>query len=156
MKLKLTMMMGVPGSGKSTYAKRLKDDRTVIVCKDSIREMLGGEYVFSKELEPLVHELADHSIMQSLCYGFNVIIDETHITKERRMKVLDLVELMGVDVDVVWVATDKDVAYERRAKDPRGCSPELWKGVTDHHDAILEPIQYDEEELYNSVTIIRN
>ena len=39
-----TMMVGLPGSGKSTYAEKLSKERSAIICSsDKVREDLYGD-----------------------------------------------------------------------------------------------------------------
>lgn len=64
--LTVTMLKGLPASGKSTWAKaeveRL-NKKTVRVNKDDLRAMMGG---FDKVNERIVLELRDNLIAQSI------------------------------------------------------------------------------------------
>lgn len=64
--LTVTMLKGLPASGKSTWAKaeveRL-NKKTVRVNKDDLRAMMG---VFDKVSERIVLELRDNLIAQSI------------------------------------------------------------------------------------------
>ena len=55
--MKLIIMSGAPGCGKSTYARKYCEEHkdTVIVSRDAIRFSLlkDGEHYFSKEIEVL-------------------------------------------------------------------------------------------------------
>lgn len=97
-----TMMVGLPGSGKSYYAKELsdKESNTFILSSDSIRLELFGdeneqgknEIVFN-ELHKRVHKL--------LSDGLNVIYDATNLNSKRRRKFLKTL-------------TDKGIACKKR------------------------------------------
>lgn len=80
----IIIMRGLPGSGKSTYAREMRrqaalgDDpvRCVIVNRDTLREMLNGEY--RPELEPFIIAVRNNLITVSLINGLNVIVDDTN------------------------------------------------------------------------------
>ena len=91
---KLFMLIGLPGSGKSTFARnRVKfyDDcnktRLEIVSSDDIREELYGTR--SCQEDPArVFEIAHERIINSLEQGWDVIFDATNITRKNRASLL--------------------------------------------------------------------
>jgi predicted kinase len=50
---KLMILCGLPASGKSTHADRLRKEGWSIVCPDDLRKVLHGE-PFRPEAEPMV------------------------------------------------------------------------------------------------------
>ena len=87
----LIIMIGIPASGKSTYAKKIKENSNIpvnIISRDKIRFHLlqeNDEY-FAKENE--VYDIFISEIAKSLHEGNTTIADATHITKGSRMKLL--------------------------------------------------------------------
>ncbi|MDO3410352.1 AAA family ATPase [Saccharibacillus sp. CPCC 101409] len=82
------MLVGIPGSGKSVYARELeKQTRGVIVSTDGIRQRLfGGE---SKQKNTyVVFDEAFREIGQALDSGRDVIFDATNVDRDRRAKFL--------------------------------------------------------------------
>lgn len=107
--MKLTIMQGIPGSGKSYLARKLlkadKDNKTVIVNRDSIRSMLGDYWVPSRE--DLVTAIENYMVDTSLHVGYSVIIDATNLnpkTIKRFEKIAGenkaLVEFVPVKVSI--------------------------------------------------------
>ena len=77
---KVTILQGLPASGKSTYAKKLVNanpENTIIVNRDSIREGLGKYWVPSREC--LVTQIEQFMIKEALLKRYNVIIDATNL-----------------------------------------------------------------------------
>lgn len=77
---KVTILQGLPASGKSTYAKKLVNvnpEKTIIVNRDSIREGLGKYWVPSREC--LVTQIEQFMIKEALSKRYNVIIDATNL-----------------------------------------------------------------------------
>ncbi len=89
------MMIGVPGSGKSTIARKLATkENTVIVSSDDIREFyFGGEY--SKETNRDVFLYAEMLIHEALRNGQDIIFDATNLSKKYRKNYIDMVKEYG-------------------------------------------------------------
>jgi len=85
-KPKLKILVGLPASGKSTWAKEQADfeSDTIIVSRDSIRTMLKGEYKlfpFGSYMEDLVTDIERNSIYNALIRNYNVIVDACNFRK---------------------------------------------------------------------------
>jgi predicted kinase len=90
--LKLIMTEGLPGSGKSTWAKKMVDDYPggfKRINKDDMRAMFdNGKH--SKGNENFVLQARDALIFQALNSGYNVIVDDTnlHPKHEARLRAI--------------------------------------------------------------------
>lgn len=125
--------VGFPGSGKSTWAwKTAKDSDTIIICKDNIRFMLKGDYVFDPSYEPLVTEIATATFNSAFIAGFNIIIDEEHITKKHRADTIEKIKNFTLSIEpkiiCAWFIENKR-NLEYQMKDPRGYSDIKWAEV---------------------------
>ena len=79
-----TMMVGLVGSGKSTYAKQLAEETNAIICSsDAIREELCGDEN-SQDNNDEVFKILHSRIKDNLKNGKNVIYDATNINSKRR------------------------------------------------------------------------
>lgn len=77
---KITILIGAPGSGKSTFAKEQLESnpRTAILNRDSLRLALKTTYKVEDSIEAIVTE-AQSSMLKSLMNRkYNIIIDNTH------------------------------------------------------------------------------
>lgn len=83
---KLILMVGLPRSGKSTWARKQNHP---IVCKDAIRLALHGQR-FLPEAEEFVDALATYMVKSLFLAGHEtVIVDECHNTEKRRKRWLN-------------------------------------------------------------------
>lgn len=102
----LYLMVGIPGSGKSTYAKNMQAEYGgVIVSRDEIRFSLidiNGDY-FTKEKQ--VFKTFVQEIQNALSENDIVYADATHITEQSRNKLLDALDLTYVAVRPVVIQT---------------------------------------------------
>ena len=79
-----TMMVGLVGSGKSTYVKQLAEETNAIICSsDAIREELCGDEN-SQDNNEEVFKILHSRIKENLKNGKNVIYDATNINSKRR------------------------------------------------------------------------
>ncbi|UHA73430.1 AAA family ATPase [Paenibacillus sp. 481] len=105
------MLVGIPGSGKSHYAKQLcKQQRAVLVATDSIRERLFGSESKQKNTY-LVFDAAFTEIEHALESGRNVVFDATNVSRDRRLKFLK--RFKNVPVECYVCNTPYEVARER-------------------------------------------
>lgn len=84
------VMIGIPGSGKSTYAEELaKSNDFVIISRDAIRAELGfckeGEkVVLNKHNEEIVTKNFNEKVLDAVEHGKTVIIDNLNTKKKYR------------------------------------------------------------------------
>lgn len=92
----LTMLVGLPGAGKSTYAKLLsiEDDMGEIFSSDKIRKEINGDES-SQENNDKVFSILHSRIKKNLIDGKNAIYDATNIHSTYRKHFLD--SLKGID-----------------------------------------------------------
>lgn len=76
----LMLTVGLPGSGKSYWARKMRELRpqTVLVSKDEIRAMLFDS-VYSKDNEQITVLTEEQIVKQALSRGRDVIVHNTHL-----------------------------------------------------------------------------
>ena len=110
----LVIMMGLPGSGKSTYVrKHLVPQGFQVVCPDAIRLAHGHHYL--AHMEPLIHATAAMQARQHMLMGLPVVIDESTTKGQHFQRWKWLAEDFGYEVRLVYMDTDTDLCHERRA-----------------------------------------
>ena len=114
----LYLMCGVPGSGKTFWAKHFCDN-AVYVSRDDIRFKLIGEDAtereyFAKETETF-HTFVK-TIQYNLDLGKNVCADATHVNWISRKKLLNALRLdKDVEVIAVFIDAPLEVCLQRNA-----------------------------------------
>lgn len=148
---KLIMMVGIPGSGKSTWVKN-NFPNIVPVSRDTIRfELLderGGDYF---DYEDEVFDKFIHQIIGSLVTDEITIADATHLNKKSRARVLNKVRKFADEIEAVVLDTDLETAFERndqregRAWVKHGIIRRMWFSME----------MPEETEGFNKIIIIR-
>ena len=111
----LYLMVGAPGSGKSTYANNFINTYgkpIKVVSRDAIRFSMvkDGSPYFSKE--KAVFKEFVREINEGLDEG-DVIADATHINEVSRMKLINKVDLSKCKVSCIVLLTDEPIAIKR-------------------------------------------
>lgn len=115
---KLIMLIGIPGSGKTTHSVELsKKYNAKVISSDKVRQTFAG--IEEKDVFPTVYRLC----IEELKNGVNVILDATHITPKVRKRTFDSLDQYGVPYDKIGIYFDTpvDVCVKRveiRNQDP--------------------------------------
>lgn len=117
----ILMTRGLPGSGKSTYAKQLvseEPDRWVRVNKDSLRDMFH-DGVWSKGRESIVINLQRELVKSALVDGKSVIVDDTNFAEKHENYYRELAETEGVKFELVEFDTSVEECIKRDLLRPK-------------------------------------
>lgn len=116
---KMIILRGIPGSGKTTFAKQLcKEEDYWRINYDELRQMILGElnwtkgfklYKFESIIETISFELAK-SIMT---IGYDIVIDNTNLNHSVVNKWQNLGEEYGYEVEIKEMTTPLEICLER-------------------------------------------
>lgn len=110
----LVILVGIPGSGKSTWAKSIAKDYTTIVSTDDINEELNGKMV--GETLPNTPEIFEEfykRIRAGLEDGKQVIADATSVSRYKRKDLYDIAKEYAVPIRVVVMKTSLEQSLKQ-------------------------------------------
>lgn len=114
----LTVLVGIPGSGKSTYVEKNKQPNEEVLSSDRIRkELLSGEE--DQTNNKLVFDTLYARARDFLSQGKDVIIDATNISLFERRRVLQNFADMQLKRVAIVFETPVEVCIERDEKRQR-------------------------------------
>jgi predicted kinase len=116
MAAKLTILVGPPAAGKSTWRQHFKGE---VISTDTIRNEEFGVQ-FDPQLEPLVWRRAYQRLAQSLAEGKDVCFDATNVTKARRRPLIKMARAAGARVEAVVLNPGLETLLRRDAARPPG------------------------------------
>lgn len=97
--MEIKILIGLPGAGKSTYCKTVKNKEDVILATDDIREELFGETFSDRIKDKVFKELINRSI-RALQKNKNLIIDTTFLN-EKDYRNIFLREVSAVNKNLI-------------------------------------------------------
>lgn len=141
--MKAYVMVGAPGSGKSTWAAGLKKDLpgSVIINGDTIRKELYGDANIQgnyAEIHDRMIEILEDNV------GRTIILDNTHYRSSYRKDAIEMLRSYGYDdIVAVVVNTPLPVALQRNSERSRVVPEYVIEKMHNSLQASLEHI-YDE------------
>jgi predicted kinase len=110
--MRIVVLVGLPGSGKSTYLER---KRAVGLSSDTIRQWLADDET-DQTIHDRVFQTLRYLLRQRLALGRPVTyIDATNLTPQERAPYVGIGKSYGCDVDAVFFDVPLEVCRERNA-----------------------------------------
>lgn len=149
-KPKAFLMVGLPGSGKSTWIKNSLPANIPVISRDIIRHRLGftksvdQKAVLSKDKEDTVTEYEMGMIHNYLAQGSDIVIDDINTGKYRK-GMIQFLRDNGAEVIGVRMNTRLDTCIKRRDGQ---ISPEAMQNINkrmipladDEVDMVIEAV----------------
>lgn len=111
------MMVGLPGAGKSFFAKRFSETfGAPVVSFDRIRFELFAQPQYSAEETDIITRLADYQVEELTKTNRTFIVDGGCNAKTDRQRLRGLTKDAGYDMLTVWVQTHEPTAQTRATK----------------------------------------
>ena len=101
---KLILLVGIPGAGKTTYAKEYVETipNTVHLSSDAIRkELYGDELIQGDPAE--VFSLMQQRAVETLNVGCSVLYDATNVTRKDRASIINICpKFTKIETHIIW------------------------------------------------------
>ena len=136
----LNIMIGIPGSGKSNYAKKcLINDNTEHLSSDDIRiELYGFE---DQTHNDVVFETMKKRTLNALREGKDVIYDATNLSKKRRSGIISEARKLSAQINAYLCCTPINIILERNITRVERQLP--WDKLVQMIQSIEPPMYYE-------------
>jgi len=140
--LELTLLIGVPGSGKTTYRNTLTNSKVISMDEERIR-LCGDVNDMSKNQE--VFNNCFKELNKSLRVGENVIWDATNRTRKIRKTLIDAARSHGAWVSIIYWDLTIETLLKRNAEREKVVPDDIvWRFYKD----LETPASYEYEKLH--------
>ncbi|WP_336205813.1 polynucleotide kinase-phosphatase [Nonomuraea sp. LPB2021202275-12-8] len=114
--LSLVVLVGVSGSGKSTFAAR-HFKRTQVISSDFCRGLISDDEN-DQTATPAAFDLLHHIVGVRLSRGLFTVVDATNVQYAARRSLIDLAKQHNVLAEAIVLDVPEEVAVERNAGRP--------------------------------------
>lgn len=137
MSKKVILMRGLPGSGKSTYAKKMVEEfpnSYKRINRDDLRMMFDNGIVTNGN-EKFVKQVRDILILKALEDGKHVIVDDTNLSDKNFVRISQLVQQFNkensdcVTVEIKEMETTLEECIERDAQREKKVGEKVIKNM---------------------------
>lgn len=137
--MRIYMTMGLPASGKSTFAKECNHDNfdCVRVSKDDLRALLHNSS-WSRSNEKQVLRIRDAIIEDCLSHNLSVIVDDTNLHPKHLTRMQEFADKYDCELVVLDWFTQVDVD-ECVRRDSQRANPVGRKVIMDMYNRYLKP-----------------
>jgi predicted kinase len=140
----LYITVGLPGSGKSTYAKNfIKDKDVEYLSSDSLRAKFGSGET-DQTVTSIVFGHIKRTVDEFLKDGKNVLVDATSVNRKERSDYIKTAKKYGAKVVAIVFKMDRQGLIERNKKRGEQGGREVPTFVIDKMLAKFEEPSYDE------------
>jgi len=132
------ILIGLPGSGKSTFAKVLADlfDNAVIISSDKARQTLYGDETTQGHWQEIETELLQQ-VQTAIAQGKTVIYDATNAKRAHRLDWLQKMETL-LEQSQAWVGWYLQTSAETAKQWNQGRDRQVPEGVIDRMQTTLK------------------
>ena len=116
--MKLIIMQGIPGSGKSTIVGRIADENTVVASADDYMVDAEGNYAFDPTRLGYCHGQCRRVAIRGMDEGKTVILDNTNMRTQHVRPYIEAARERGYEVCAVYVNTPVDECIRRNSMRP--------------------------------------
>ena len=129
--MKVVIMQGASGSGKSTYIKDKHSD--AVICSADHFFMEDGEYKFDPELLGAAHKACMYKFIQACQSGESVVVvDNTNTTRVEMAPYVSVAAAFGAEVEIVRCEASAEECADRNTHGvPAGACEAMVKRIQD-------------------------
>ncbi len=153
---KVIMTIGIPGSGKSTFLEKIKDQFPIFgyICPDDIRKELTGDISDqskNKEVWVLAYSRLEKMLADNA--DITVLFDATQANKEQRIGCIKNCKKFGTEhIEGIYFNVELETAKQRNS----GRERKVPDFVLEKMSKLLEENPPKMEDGFNSLILIKS
>lgn len=145
----IQVLVGIPASGKSQYAKevvRNDPENWVMVSKDNLRTLLHDGKFIKGVTEEKVIQARDALISKFLVKGINVISDDTNLKAAHVKQIKRIADDLNADFEIKYFPVELEEAIRRDKERENTVGEDVIRGMWDQFNLSKGLPSFDLEE----------
>lgn len=138
----LMIVVGAPGSGKSTHIQKLYPHVKTISMDEERKRLCGTMMDMSRNQEAYDNCFKD--FRESMKRGENIIWDATSVSRKLRRRLIDVARNAGAKVSIVYFDLPLEIVLERNRNRDRVVPEDV---VVDYYTRLQSPKPYEYDRL---------
>ena len=152
---RLLMLAGLPGSGKSTFAREIVSRQPFLVLEsDRLRKILVARPQYTAEEHSRVFRASHRLIDEFLEKGYPVILDATNLGQRNRRPVVAIARKHNAPLAIAVVAAPPDLVMQRLTEREAGMDPCTWSdagvAIYSRMEPAWQPVRHQHFEVDTS------
>jgi predicted kinase len=139
---KMIMLVGLPGSGKTTYLERFPED-AVRLSLDDFRWLMTGKE-FHLPFEPVAIGWVESTGRYLMSQGYSILIDATSLRRGLRAKWVRMAQEFGHKTKAIWLDTPYFTCLERNEARERKVPEDVIQRMSESFEEPTEEEGFDE------------
>ena len=124
---KLLMLAGLPGAGKSTFAREVTSRCPFLTLEsDRLRKALVGRPQYTPDEHRRVFRACHRLLDELLGQGYPLLFDATNLTERNRGPVYAIARKRGARLAIAVVTAPPEIVRQRLRNREAGLDPETW------------------------------
>jgi len=146
------IMIGIPGSGKSTYSLNFikENPNWIRMNRDDFRFMFKNIPFCDNKTEELITDIINSSVISALNKGLNVIIDNTNVREKYINNFIDLV-ITKANVEFQIMDITIDEAIERDSKREKSVGKEVIEKMFENYQNLIKTFDFTPRKKQNYI-----
>ena len=138
---KLLLLSGLPGTGKSTFARKLVACHPFLVVEsDRLRKALVAKPEYTAVEHARVFRACHWLIDEFLAQGYPVLHDATNLVHRNRRPVMAIARKRNVPLAIVVVSAPSEVVRKRLRDREAGLDQETWSDAGEEIYSRMVPV----------------
>jgi len=145
------VVLGLPGSGKSFFARHLADNLAAgYLNTDMVRKKMNKKRKHDDRSKQMVYDQMEKAMVEEVRKNDVVILDGTFQTRQVRKQFIRRSGTLGIKIRFIQVTADDETIRERMEQSRRYTEDdyEIYRVVKDRFEPVIEPhLRFDTDQL---------
>lgn len=140
----LTILVGIPSSGKTTVAQQLAEERDSLYLSSNLLGRDSAGDLAAKDRNHVIYEAAKPKLIDAMREGRSIVLDSAYRVPKYRKPYLDLAKQHGYRTEAIFINVPLEYALEQNSKRADENGQPVSEAVIRRYERLLQIPTYPE------------